>query len=133
MSDTPSGAAVVIECSRWFDGTAMHTGRQRVVVRDGRIAAVGPDATIPAGATRIELPANATLMPGLIDAHTHLGYAWEDTTKPPDLTGAYLGLPAAVAYSAAHNARGADESAKSHARVLGQAQSVQPPTTTSSS
>jgi uncharacterized damage-inducible protein DinB len=35
--------------------------------------------------------------------------------------------------SAAHNARGADESAKAHARVLGQAHSIQPPPTTTSS
>lgn len=35
--------------------------------------------------------------------------------------------------SAAHNARGADESAKAHARVLGESHSIQPPPTTTSS
>jgi uncharacterized damage-inducible protein DinB len=35
--------------------------------------------------------------------------------------------------SAAHNARGADESAKAHARKLGDAHSIQPPPTTTSS
>lgn len=35
--------------------------------------------------------------------------------------------------SAAHNARGADESAKAHARALDQAHSIQPPPTTTSS
>ena len=35
--------------------------------------------------------------------------------------------------SAAHNARGADESAKAHARILDHAHSIQPPTTTTSS
>ena len=35
--------------------------------------------------------------------------------------------------SAAHNARGADESAKTHARVLDQSHSIQPPPTTTSS
>ena len=35
--------------------------------------------------------------------------------------------------SAAHNARGADESAKAHARILDQSQSIQPPPTTTSS
>ena len=34
--------------------------------------------------------------------------------------------------SAAHNARGADESAKTHARVLDQSHSIQPPPTTTS-
>jgi len=35
--------------------------------------------------------------------------------------------------SAAHNARGADESAKAHAQMLGQSHSIQPPPTTTSS
>jgi uncharacterized damage-inducible protein DinB len=35
--------------------------------------------------------------------------------------------------SAAHNARGADESARTHAKVLGQTHSIQPPPTTTSS
>ena len=44
-----------------------------VLVEDGRIAALGPAATVqaPADALRIELP-GATLLPGLIDAHSHL-------------------------------------------------------------
>jgi imidazolonepropionase-like amidohydrolase len=96
---------VVVEYGRMFDGALVHEGRGRVVVRDGKIVAVGADAAIPEGAARILLPGSATLAPGLIDAHTHLGYAWEDTTRPPDLTAAYLGLPAAVAYTAAYNAR----------------------------
>ena len=55
------------------------TGRilsdQLVVVEDGKITSTGPAAEVkaPAGAVRIELP-NATLLPGLIDAHTHLTF-----------------------------------------------------------
>ena len=41
-----------------------------VVVEDGKIVALNPDAT-PAGAQVIDL-GNRTLMPGLIDAHVHL-------------------------------------------------------------
>jgi imidazolonepropionase-like amidohydrolase len=46
---------------------------QTLVIEDGRILSSGgaAEAKIPADATRIELP-NATLLPGLIDAHTHL-------------------------------------------------------------
>jgi imidazolonepropionase-like amidohydrolase len=46
---------------------------QIVAIQDGKIVSVSSaaDAKIPAGAIRIELP-NATLLPGLIDAHTHL-------------------------------------------------------------
>jgi imidazolonepropionase-like amidohydrolase len=46
---------------------------QTVEIEDGKIVGVSgaAGAKIPAGAVRIELP-NATLLPGLIDAHTHL-------------------------------------------------------------
>src|SRR5580658_5097977 len=46
---------------------------QTLVIEDGRVVSTGAtaDAKIPADAVRIELP-NATVLPGLIDAHTHL-------------------------------------------------------------
>jgi imidazolonepropionase-like amidohydrolase len=48
---------------------------QVLVIEDGKIVSNGPvaDAKIPADAVRIELP-NATVLPGLIDAHTHLTF-----------------------------------------------------------
>jgi imidazolonepropionase-like amidohydrolase len=52
-----------------------------VVVSDGKIAAVGASAAIPPGAQIIEL-GDATLLPGFIDAHTHLTMQYrEDYTK----------------------------------------------------
>ena len=46
---------------------------QTIVIEDGKVVSVGAsaDAKPPADAVRIELP-NATVLPGLIDAHTHL-------------------------------------------------------------
>jgi len=46
---------------------------QMLVIEDGKIVGAGAaaEAKIPADAVRIELP-NATVLPGLIDAHTHL-------------------------------------------------------------
>jgi imidazolonepropionase-like amidohydrolase len=46
---------------------------QMLVIEDGKIISVGPttDAKPTADAMRIELP-DATVLPGLIDAHTHL-------------------------------------------------------------
>jgi imidazolonepropionase-like amidohydrolase len=46
---------------------------QILVIEDGKIVSAGAaaEAKIPADAARIELP-NATVLPGLIDAHTHL-------------------------------------------------------------
>lgn len=64
--------ATLITAARVFDGMAMHDGWS-VLVRGERIVAVGPSAgiTIPAGSRRITL-ADATLMPGLIEMHSHL-------------------------------------------------------------
>lgn len=54
------------------DGDASHAGWV-VLVGDGKIIAVGPAASIgvPADTQRIELP-GTTLMPGLIDLHSHV-------------------------------------------------------------
>ena len=51
---------------------APHSG-WTVLVRGDRIAAVGPAATVgsPAGATIVDLP-GTTLLPGLIEGHSHL-------------------------------------------------------------
>ncbi|HET7501939.1 MAG TPA: amidohydrolase family protein [Kofleriaceae bacterium] len=46
--------------------------RPQVIIVDGRITHVGKQGeAIPAGATRVDLP-GVTLLPGLIDMHTHL-------------------------------------------------------------
>lgn len=62
----------VISPARVFDGTDMHEGWS-VVVRGDRILAAGPTSAVsaPAGSARVELP-GATLMPGLIEMHSHL-------------------------------------------------------------
>ena len=65
---------IVIVASRVFDAVAgVNRDGWLVVVRGAHIAAAGPRerVAIPAGARRIDLP-NATLLPGLIDAHSHL-------------------------------------------------------------
>ncbi|HEU4809385.1 MAG TPA: amidohydrolase family protein [Sphingomicrobium sp.] len=53
-----------------FDGTAAHPGWS-VLVEGDRIAAAGPDIAAAAGAKIIDLP-GATLMPGMIEGHSHL-------------------------------------------------------------
>ncbi|MDP3719034.1 MAG: amidohydrolase family protein [Acidobacteriota bacterium] len=64
--------AFVLQPDRVFDGETMHPGWV-VVVRGDRIIAAGPPATTnaPGGARTIALP-GTTLLPGLIEGHSHL-------------------------------------------------------------
>ncbi|HEY5440983.1 MAG TPA: amidohydrolase family protein [Gemmatimonadaceae bacterium] len=68
----PDTSSTLITPARVFDGMEMHEGWS-VLVRGDRIAAAGPSNTIaaPANATRVGLP-GATLMPGMIEMHSHL-------------------------------------------------------------
>lgn len=83
--------STLLRPARVFDGEAMHVG-WRVLVTGERIVAAGPAVVAPAGAEVVELP-DATLMPGLIDAHVHLFLhpynetSWNDQVlkEPPSL------------------------------------------------
>lgn len=63
---------VLIRPARVFDGVnpAAHAGWS-VLVRGDRIEAVGPGLAAPSGARVIDLP-GTTLMPGMIEGHSHL-------------------------------------------------------------
>ncbi len=64
-------AAMLLKPARVFDGEAMHEG-WAVRVAGDRIEAAGPAAGIDAaGAKAVELP-GATLMPGLVEGHSHI-------------------------------------------------------------
>ena len=73
-SATPasSSSTLLRPAQVWTAGEPLHSGWV-VLVNGQRISAVGPAAQVapPADATVIELP-GATLLPGLIDAHSHL-------------------------------------------------------------
>ncbi len=71
----------VLKAARLFDGksNALLTPGV-VVVTDGKIVAAGSSAAIPAGAEMIDL-GDATLLPGFIDAHTHLTMMYSEDYK----------------------------------------------------
>lgn len=64
--------ATLLRPDRVFDGEALHSGWV-VLVEGERITAAGPAASVtaPEGARVVELP-GATLLPGLIEGHSHL-------------------------------------------------------------
>ncbi|HEY7616833.1 MAG TPA: amidohydrolase family protein, partial [Terriglobales bacterium] len=70
----PSNARTVVRAGHLLD---VRTGKlltgQVVVIEGGKIVSVGPAAEAKAGATdKVVDLGNATVLPGLIDAHTHL-------------------------------------------------------------
>src|SRR5439155_6097900 len=58
----------------------------------GKIAATGAKAAFPAGAETIEL-GDATLLPGFIDAHTHLTYPYERDYRVEELNALKKNIP----------------------------------------
>ncbi len=66
------GPVTLLTPDRVFDGLVMHTGWS-VLVRGDRILGVGTglEASVPTDARRIELK-GMTLLPGLIEGHSHL-------------------------------------------------------------
>ena len=68
----------VLKAARLFDGKSETLSTPAVlVVTGGKIVGVGRAVTIPAGAEVIDL-GDATLLPGFIDAHTHLTFPYSD-------------------------------------------------------
>jgi imidazolonepropionase-like amidohydrolase len=77
----PPGPALITADKVWTGEGAPHAG-WGVLVAQGRIQAVGPTdkLAVPADAERIELPGK-TLLPGLIDLHSHvLLHPYNETT-----------------------------------------------------
>jgi imidazolonepropionase-like amidohydrolase len=90
-------AAMLLKPARVFDGETMHQGWVVRVAGD-RIQAAGPSAGVDAaGAKVVELP-GATLMPGLVEGHSHiLLHAYNETAWNDQVAHEGLALRAARA------------------------------------
>ena len=87
-----SQAQTLLRPARVFDGESMHTGWV-VQVNGNRIVSAGPAATASAsGAKTIDLP-GLTLMPGLVEGHSHvLLHAYSETPWVDQVAHESLGL-----------------------------------------
>lgn len=91
-------ALIAIRCGKLIDGIAAQPRQDMVVIiRGDRIEAVGKAAsiTIPTGATILDL-SHVTVLPGLIDAHSHIipdvGYTQDSFLKRSSALNAIDGL-----------------------------------------
>lgn len=67
-----SAQTLAIKAGRLIDvDSGSATDNVTILIRDGRFAAVGADVAIPTGVKVIDL-SKMTVLPGLIDCHTHL-------------------------------------------------------------
>ena len=68
-----SGQTTALVGARVIDGKGGMIDRATIIVRDGKIAAIGPATSVPVpeGAQRVDV-AGATIIPGLVNAHGHL-------------------------------------------------------------
>jgi imidazolonepropionase-like amidohydrolase len=79
------GKTIVLKAARMFDGKSNSlTTPGLIVITDNKITAVGSGASVPADAQVIDL-GDATLLPGFIDAHTHLTMMHSDDWKQREL------------------------------------------------
>src|SRR5882724_9201597 len=100
-AQTPAAKRTILRAGRILD---VHTGElktnQAIVIEGDKIVQIAPSSEIKAdpGDTTIDLP-DATLLPGLIDAHTHLTFELSSL--------GYQGLAISTAREALHGARNA--------------------------
>jgi imidazolonepropionase-like amidohydrolase len=109
-TETHANQTIAIRCGRLIDGKSAAAISNAVILIEGdRITAVGRDLKIPKDAQVIDL-SHATVLPGLIDTHTHLTYHYD--TQRNEST-------AVTAIYAAENARRTLEAGFTSVRNLG--------------
>jgi len=104
MAQQKPGKSYVLKAARMFDGKSNAlVSPGKVVVTDGKIVGVGGDAAVPGNAEVIDL-GDATLLPGFIDAHTHLTMMYRENYDRAALEGLRKPIPE-MALDSSVNAR----------------------------
>ena len=93
QTQKPVSKTIVLKAARLFDGkSATLVTPGMVVVTDGKIVVTGTTADAPGGAQVIDL-GDATLLPGFIDAHTHVTMMYTTDYKQAMLDGLQKSIP----------------------------------------
>jgi imidazolonepropionase-like amidohydrolase len=80
-AQAPAGQVTAIRAGRLIDpesGTA--AANQIILIENGRFTAIGQNVAIPSGAAVIDL-SKLTVLPGLVDAHNHLGLTYKEVPE----------------------------------------------------
>jgi imidazolonepropionase-like amidohydrolase len=112
---TQTGGIKAVKAARLVDGTGRVTANPVIVIEGDRITSIGSAA--PPAAEIIDL-GRLTLIPGLIDVHTHMTYYWDRApgTRPLNQPRRAAGVTVVLA---AENARKTLETGVTTVRDLG--------------
>jgi imidazolonepropionase-like amidohydrolase len=82
MGGAAAEKVIAIRAANLIDGTAAQARHNvLIVIKGNKIESVTEGGNPPAGATLINLPAGVTVLPGMIDTHTHIFLQGEDPAE----------------------------------------------------